>query len=126
MNISYYLDSYSTVIAPADDPTEVKKQCYGSLRSANLCGNVLNDNTTRQECCCSIGAGWGDDCDLWVCPTPGTGRFPWLVSLSWLRVGNSIAVCRIAAALSGLDGEVILSYGASMGVMFVLSWNITL
>uniref|UniRef100_A0A8C4ZKS2 Latent-transforming growth factor beta-binding protein 4 n=1 Tax=Gadus morhua TaxID=8049 RepID=A0A8C4ZKS2_GADMO len=29
---------------------------------------VLSRNTTKQECCCTIGAGWGDNCEVHPCP----------------------------------------------------------
>eukprot|EP00057_Strongylocentrotus_purpuratus_P011640 XP_011666114.1 PREDICTED: fibrillin-1 isoform X3 [Strongylocentrotus purpuratus] len=49
-----------------------RKDCYGSISDMNFCSNLLGSNVTQQECCCTVGAGWGDDCDLIVCPSQGT------------------------------------------------------
>uniref|UniRef100_A0A674AQS6 Latent-transforming growth factor beta-binding protein 1 n=1 Tax=Salmo trutta TaxID=8032 RepID=A0A674AQS6_SALTR len=47
----------------AASPTEEqRKECYYNLNDANFCDNVLSRNTTKQECCCTVGSGWGDDC----------------------------------------------------------------
>ncbi|XP_061751056.1 latent-transforming growth factor beta-binding protein 2-like isoform X2 [Nerophis ophidion] len=51
--------------------TEERKECYYNLNDANFCDNVLSRNTTKQECCCTVGAGWGDNCEIYACPTPG-------------------------------------------------------
>ncbi|KAM6961294.1 latent-transforming growth factor beta-binding protein 2-like [Aplochiton taeniatus] len=48
-----------------------RKECYYNLNDANFCDNVLSRNTTKQECCCTVGAGWGDDCEIHACPSPG-------------------------------------------------------
>uniref|UniRef100_A0A7N5ZT40 Latent transforming growth factor beta binding protein 2 n=1 Tax=Anabas testudineus TaxID=64144 RepID=A0A7N5ZT40_ANATE len=41
-----------------------RKECYYNLNDANFCDNVLSRNTTKQECCCTVGAGWGDNCEI--------------------------------------------------------------
>ncbi|KAM3594381.1 uncharacterized protein V6R79_006868 [Siganus canaliculatus] len=50
---------------------EERKECYYDLNDANFCDNVLSRNATKQECCCTVGAGWGDNCEIHVCPVPG-------------------------------------------------------
>uniref|UniRef100_A0A8C9XNG2 Latent-transforming growth factor beta-binding protein 1 n=1 Tax=Sander lucioperca TaxID=283035 RepID=A0A8C9XNG2_SANLU len=50
-----------------------RKECYYNLNDANFCDNVLSRNTTKQECCCTVGAGWGDNCEIHACPFPGRG-----------------------------------------------------
>ncbi|XP_053314536.1 latent-transforming growth factor beta-binding protein 1 isoform X2 [Spea bombifrons] len=45
-----------------------KKECYYNLNDVNFCGNVLTVNVTKQECCCTLGAGWGDNCEIFPCP----------------------------------------------------------
>ncbi|XP_072848366.2 latent-transforming growth factor beta-binding protein 1 isoform X6 [Pogona vitticeps] len=50
------------------DPAEEKKECYYNLNDANFCDNVLTSNVTKQECCCTLGAGWGDNCEIFPCP----------------------------------------------------------
>nr|XP_015825102.2 latent-transforming growth factor beta-binding protein 1 isoform X1 [Nothobranchius furzeri] len=48
-----------------------RKECYFNLNDANFCNNVLSRNITKQECCCTAGAGWGDNCEIHPCPLPG-------------------------------------------------------
>ncbi|KAM9842615.1 latent-transforming growth factor beta-binding protein 2-like [Aulostomus maculatus] len=57
--------------APSGPSAEKRKECYYNLNDANLCDNVLSRNTTKQECCCTVGAGWGDNCEIHACPVPG-------------------------------------------------------
>ncbi|XP_060042831.1 latent-transforming growth factor beta-binding protein 1 isoform X4 [Erinaceus europaeus] len=58
-----------------DLPREEKKECYYNLNDASLCDNVLAPNVTKQECCCTSGAGWGDNCEIFPCPVLGTAEF---------------------------------------------------
>ncbi|XP_062325560.1 latent-transforming growth factor beta-binding protein 2-like [Osmerus eperlanus] len=48
-----------------------RKDCFYNLNDANFCDNVLSRNTTKHECCCSAGSGWGDGCEIHPCPPPG-------------------------------------------------------
>ncbi|XP_044307450.1 latent-transforming growth factor beta-binding protein 1 isoform X8 [Varanus komodoensis] len=52
-----------------------KKECYYNLNDANFCDNVLTSNVTKQECCCTLGAGWGDNCEIFPCPVLGSAEF---------------------------------------------------
>ncbi|CAF98952.1 unnamed protein product, partial [Tetraodon nigroviridis] len=62
--------------APPSGPLqEERKECYYNLNDANFCDNVLSRNTTKQECCCTVGAGWGDNCEIHACPIPGRDDF---------------------------------------------------
>uniref|UniRef100_A0A8C9VMC6 Latent-transforming growth factor beta-binding protein 1 n=1 Tax=Scleropages formosus TaxID=113540 RepID=A0A8C9VMC6_SCLFO len=47
---------------------EERKECYYNLNDEKFCSNVLSRNTTKQECCCTVGAGWGDNCEIHPCP----------------------------------------------------------
>ena len=58
----------------ADQHEDGKKECYYNLNDANFCDNVLTSNVTKQECCCTLGAGWGDNCEIFPCPVFGTGK----------------------------------------------------
>lgn len=58
----------------ADPHEDGKKECYYNLNDANFCDNVLTSNVTKQECCCTLGAGWGDNCEIFPCPVFGTGK----------------------------------------------------
>ncbi|XP_078261441.1 latent-transforming growth factor beta-binding protein 1-like isoform X2 [Rhinoraja longicauda] len=54
---------------------EEKKECYYNLNDAHFCDNVLTSNVTKQECCCTLGAGWGDNCEVFPCPMFGSPDF---------------------------------------------------
>ncbi|KAH0622578.1 hypothetical protein JD844_024992 [Phrynosoma platyrhinos] len=54
------------------EPADEKKECYYNLNDANFCDNVLTSNVTKQECCCTLGAGWGDNCEIFPCPVLGS------------------------------------------------------
>uniref|UniRef100_A0A8C9XS70 Latent transforming growth factor beta binding protein 2 n=1 Tax=Sander lucioperca TaxID=283035 RepID=A0A8C9XS70_SANLU len=60
-------------VPPSAPSAEERKECYYNLNDANFCDNVLSRNTTKQECCCTVGAGWGDNCEIHACPFPGRG-----------------------------------------------------
>ncbi|XP_069064594.1 latent-transforming growth factor beta-binding protein 2 isoform X3 [Pleurodeles waltl] len=49
-----------------------RKECYYNINHQHLCENVLARNTTKEECCCTEGAGWGDNCETHPCPIAGT------------------------------------------------------
>ncbi|KAM4693253.1 latent-transforming growth factor beta-binding protein 1 isoform 2-T2 [Discoglossus pictus] len=60
---------------PDEHYDEEKKECYYHINDANLCDNVLTANVTKQECCCTLGAGWGDNCEIYPCPVAGSDEF---------------------------------------------------
>ncbi|XP_075452734.1 latent-transforming growth factor beta-binding protein 1 isoform X3 [Ascaphus truei] len=60
---------------PGEHYDEDKKECYYNLNDANFCDNVLTANVTKQECCCTLGAGWGDNCEIFPCPVVGSDEF---------------------------------------------------
>uniref|UniRef100_A0A8B9ZHG4 Latent-transforming growth factor beta-binding protein 1 n=1 Tax=Anas platyrhynchos TaxID=8839 RepID=A0A8B9ZHG4_ANAPL len=45
-----------------------RKQCYYHIGDVHLCDSVLAKNVTKQECCCTVGAAWGDNCETYPCP----------------------------------------------------------
>lgn len=49
-----------------------QQNCYLSSKEG-ICSSALSRVTKRDQCCCSVGKAWGDDCE--VCPHRGTGRF---------------------------------------------------
>uniref|UniRef100_A0A671Q7L0 Latent-transforming growth factor beta-binding protein 3 n=1 Tax=Sinocyclocheilus anshuiensis TaxID=1608454 RepID=A0A671Q7L0_9TELE len=55
--------------------TQPGKVCYFNLNDENLCDKVLASSMTIEECCCTLGAGWGDNCEVHPCPIPGTDQF---------------------------------------------------
>ncbi|XP_008331518.1 latent-transforming growth factor beta-binding protein 3 isoform X3 [Cynoglossus semilaevis] len=58
--------------------TEEKKECYLNLDDTVFCDSVLATNVTKQECCCSIGVGWGDHCEIYPCPVSQSTEFHFL------------------------------------------------
>uniref|UniRef100_H3C340 Latent-transforming growth factor beta-binding protein 3 n=1 Tax=Tetraodon nigroviridis TaxID=99883 RepID=H3C340_TETNG len=54
---------------------EEKKECYLNLDDTVFCDSVLATNVTKQECCCSIGVGWGDHCEIYPCPVSQSAEF---------------------------------------------------
>uniref|UniRef100_A0AAY4D5Z9 Latent-transforming growth factor beta-binding protein 4 n=1 Tax=Denticeps clupeoides TaxID=299321 RepID=A0AAY4D5Z9_9TELE len=50
------------------------RQCYYNMADPSSC-NVLAHNTTHQECCCTVGWGWGLECVYEGCPQLGTVEF---------------------------------------------------
>nr|XP_015196417.1 PREDICTED: latent-transforming growth factor beta-binding protein 4 [Lepisosteus oculatus] len=50
------------------------QECYYNTGDTRMC-STLSRNTTRQECCCTIGEGWGLGCSFTPCPAPGTEEF---------------------------------------------------
>ncbi|XP_068854233.1 latent-transforming growth factor beta-binding protein 3 [Aphelocoma coerulescens] len=57
------------------EPPAPRKECYLSLELPVFCDAVLGTNVTRGECCCSVGAGWGDLCEVYPCPLPTSAEF---------------------------------------------------
>uniref|UniRef100_A0AAZ3Q122 Latent transforming growth factor beta binding protein 2 n=1 Tax=Oncorhynchus tshawytscha TaxID=74940 RepID=A0AAZ3Q122_ONCTS len=69
-------EEFDPITSQCPSPTEEqRKECYYNLNDANFCDNVLSRNTTKQECCCTVGAGWGDDCEIHPCPVPGREEY---------------------------------------------------
>ncbi|KAF7205815.1 transcript variant X3 [Nothobranchius furzeri] len=58
--------------------TDDKKECYLNLDDTVFCDSVLAINVTKQECCCSIGMGWGDHCEIHPCPVSHSTEFHFL------------------------------------------------
>ncbi|XP_061914967.1 latent-transforming growth factor beta-binding protein 1 isoform X7 [Entelurus aequoreus] len=70
---------YNVMVAKCEPiPTALpieRKECYFRLNDENLCESVLTTHVTLQECCCTLGAGWGDNCEVHPCPVNGTDQF---------------------------------------------------
>ncbi|KAK6470641.1 latent-transforming growth factor beta-binding protein 4 isoform X1 [Huso huso] len=56
-------------------PRSDVRECYYNIHDANVCQNILTRNATLQECCCTVGEGWGENCQLTACPAPGTAEY---------------------------------------------------
>ncbi|KPP77168.1 latent-transforming growth factor beta-binding protein 4-like [Scleropages formosus] len=61
----------ASVPLPASQPGE-RKECYYNTQQHSTC-HILTRNSTHQECCCTIGEGWGLNCHYVPCPSPGSG-----------------------------------------------------
>ncbi|XP_048863950.1 latent-transforming growth factor beta-binding protein 1 isoform X1 [Brienomyrus brachyistius] len=69
-------DQMTAKCRPAPAVTSVeRKECYYNLNDEKLCDNVLASSVTLEECCCTLGAGWGDNCEVHPCPVEGTDQF---------------------------------------------------
>lgn len=86
--MSLALSAHPTASGPAE---EERKQCYYNLGDANFCDNVLSQNTTKEECCCTVGAGWGDNCEIHACPLPGKGTWRLLDTTSGQKTDHPVA-----------------------------------
>ncbi|XP_053575957.1 latent-transforming growth factor beta-binding protein 3 [Bombina bombina] len=52
-----------------------RRDCFLSLEDSLFCDSVLAVNVTREQCCCSLGAGWGDHCEIYPCPVHNSVEF---------------------------------------------------
>ncbi|XP_007435616.1 latent-transforming growth factor beta-binding protein 2, partial [Python bivittatus] len=52
-----------------------RKECYYHISDVPLCDSVLANNTTKEECCCTEGAAWGDNCETYLCPVIGSVEY---------------------------------------------------
>ncbi|XP_063774031.1 latent-transforming growth factor beta-binding protein 1 isoform X2 [Pseudophryne corroboree] len=60
---------------PDEHYDDEEKQCYYNLNNVNFCENVLTVNVSKQECCCTLGAAWGDTCEMFPCPVLGSDEY---------------------------------------------------
>ncbi|XP_059187069.1 latent-transforming growth factor beta-binding protein 4 isoform X2 [Centropristis striata] len=58
---------------PAARPGELR-ECYYNLAERGTC-SLLATNTSQQECCCTVGEGWGLGCQYHTCPSTDTAEF---------------------------------------------------
>ncbi|XP_050752785.1 latent-transforming growth factor beta-binding protein 2 isoform X2 [Gymnogyps californianus] len=68
------MEGPETHAAHLSDSAE-RKQCYYHISDVRLCDSVLAKNITKEECCCTVGAAWGDNCETYPCPIPGTVEY---------------------------------------------------
>nr|XP_020454610.1 latent-transforming growth factor beta-binding protein 3 isoform X3 [Monopterus albus] len=77
-NHGYVLSEDKHSCDPLRVVTDEKKECYLNLDDTVFCDSVLATNVTKQECCCSIGVGWGDHCEIYPCPVSQSAEFHFL------------------------------------------------
>eukprot|EP00062_Callorhinchus_milii_P013290 gi/632961229/ref/XP_007896640.1/ PREDICTED: latent-transforming growth factor beta-binding protein 1 isoform X2 [Callorhinchus milii] len=82
---------------PGQMATEEKKECYYNLDDTNFCDNVLASNITKEKCCCTLGAGWGDNCEIFPCPVFGTSGFAAMCPEGKGMIGNGDSAYGISA-----------------------------
>ncbi|XP_069500617.1 latent-transforming growth factor beta-binding protein 4 isoform X2 [Ambystoma mexicanum] len=51
------------------------KECYYNLDDVKVCENILARNLSSEECCCTVGEGWGSDCKIQKCPRFDTDAY---------------------------------------------------
>ncbi|XP_043755134.1 latent-transforming growth factor beta-binding protein 4 isoform X3 [Cervus elaphus] len=52
-----------------------RRECYFDTAAPDACDNILARNVTWQECCCTVGEGWGNGCRIQQCPSPETAEY---------------------------------------------------
>lgn len=57
---------------PPARPGELR-ECYYNLAERGTC-SLLATNTSQQECCCTVGEGWGLGCQYHACPSVDSGE----------------------------------------------------
>ncbi|KYO41837.1 latent-transforming growth factor beta-binding protein 4 [Alligator mississippiensis] len=82
-----------------------RRECY-----RQGCGGLLAWNTTRQECCCTLGGGWGPECSTRPCPTRGSAQYQALCP----GIGGIVA-SGPHGALADVDECVLFGPHACMG-----------
>lgn len=68
-----------------------RRECYFDTAAPDACDNILARNVTWQECCCTVGEGWGSGCRIQQCPgteTGGRGLWGDKGSSSWCKYGD--------------------------------------
>uniref|UniRef100_A0A8C8F2D9 Latent-transforming growth factor beta-binding protein 1 n=1 Tax=Oncorhynchus tshawytscha TaxID=74940 RepID=A0A8C8F2D9_ONCTS len=96
--------------SPAPTASSVeRKECYYNLNDENLCENVLTSSVTMEECCCTLGAGWGDNCEVHPCPVQGTGEEMCPAGRGNVPTGD--AVFGVTAAESYKDADECALFG---------------
>lgn len=71
-----------------------RRECYFDTAAPDACDNILARNVTWQECCCTVGEGWGSGCRIQQCPSTETGG-------SGLRRGRGLRVQVVGMRLRG-------------------------
>uniref|UniRef100_A0AAY5K2A4 Latent-transforming growth factor beta-binding protein 1 n=1 Tax=Esox lucius TaxID=8010 RepID=A0AAY5K2A4_ESOLU len=94
-----------------DNPSLDRKECYYNLNDENLCENVLTGSVTMEECCCTLGAGWGDNCEVHPCPVHGTGEFSQMCPAGRGSVPTSDTVFGVTAGQSYKDADECALFG---------------
>uniref|UniRef100_A0AAR2KZH8 Latent-transforming growth factor beta-binding protein 1 n=1 Tax=Pygocentrus nattereri TaxID=42514 RepID=A0AAR2KZH8_PYGNA len=88
-----------------------RKECYYNLNDENLCDNVLTSSVTIEECCCTLGAGWGDNCEVFPCPVQGTDQFAQMCPAGQGNVPTGDAVFGVSSANSYKDADECALFG---------------
>ncbi|CAB1312609.1 unnamed protein product [Coregonus sp. 'balchen'] len=98
--------------SPAPTASSIeRKECYYNLNDENLCENVLTSSVTMEECCCTLGAGWGDNCEVHPCPVQGTDQFSQMCPAGRGNVPTGDAVFGVTAAESYKDSDECALFG---------------
>ncbi|KAM4615423.1 latent-transforming growth factor beta-binding protein 1 isoform 2-T2 [Polymixia lowei] len=88
-----------------------RKECYHRLNDENLCESVLTSHVTLEECCCTLGAGWGDNCEVRPCPVNGTDQFNQMCPSGRGFIPNGDSVYGMPTADSYKDADECALFG---------------
>ncbi|KAA8584095.1 hypothetical protein FQN60_015303, partial [Etheostoma spectabile] len=106
---------YNVMIAKCEPIPTVSsvehKECYYRLNDENLCESVLTSHVTLQECCCTLGAGWGDNCEVYPCPVNGTDQFDQMCPSGRGFIPNGDILYGVATADSYKDADECALFG---------------
>ncbi|XP_039639452.1 latent-transforming growth factor beta-binding protein 1 [Perca fluviatilis] len=106
---------YNVMIAKCEAVPTVSsvehKECYYRLNDKNLCESVLTSHVTLQECCCTLGAGWGDNCEVYPCPVNGTDQFDQMCPSGRGFIPNGDFLYGVATADSYKDADECTLFG---------------
>ncbi|XP_070834241.1 latent-transforming growth factor beta-binding protein 1 isoform X2 [Chaetodon trifascialis] len=106
---------YNVMIAKCEPVPTVssveRKECYYRLNDENLCESVLTSHVTLQECCCTLGAGWGDNCEVHPCPVNGTDQFNQMCPSGRGFIPNGDLLYGVATAESYKDADECTLFG---------------
>ncbi|XP_068182963.1 latent-transforming growth factor beta-binding protein 1 isoform X2 [Antennarius striatus] len=106
---------YNVMIAKCEPvptaPSVERKECYYHLNDENLCESVLTSHVTLQECCCTLGAGWGDNCEVHPCPVNGTDQFNQMCPSGKGFIPSGDSLYGVATAESYKDADECTLFG---------------
>ncbi|KAK5881892.1 hypothetical protein CesoFtcFv8_020532 [Champsocephalus esox] len=106
---------YNVMVAKCEPVPTVssveRKECYYRLNDENLCESVLTSHVTLQECCCTLGAGWGDNCEVHPCPVNGTDQFNQMCPSGRGLIPNGDVLYGVPTASSYKDADECALFG---------------
>lgn len=119
-------------VLPAARPGELR-DCYYNLHEQGSCSR-LTANISQQECCCTMGEGWGLGCQYLTCPPEDTRETSrnWSILQSLLQVLQLMFLCfsRVSVPVPQRErvcdsGSLrLLRYRAAWGLWHPMLWSL--